>query len=116
MQLTIFGIPVRGVELDQRTGCAHYRGELDIVAVKFSCCGVYYACFYCHAQEAGHPARIWPRAEFDEKAVLCGACGSELSVFQYLTCGAVCPQCAAQFNPRCNLHYHLYFETAAVTG
>ena len=87
-----------------------YRSELDIIAVKFSCCLIYYSCFYCHEREAGHPARIWPRAEFDKKAVLCGACGTELTILQYLNCQAVCPACRARFNPRCALHHHLYFE------
>jgi uncharacterized CHY-type Zn-finger protein len=116
MQLTIAGIPVRGLEIDGRTGCAHYRSELDIVAVKFNCCRTYYCCFYCHQLEAGHSARTWPKAEFEEKAVLCGACGSELSIGQYLNCQAVCPACGAHFNPRCELHYHLYFEMPAVAG
>jgi CHY zinc finger len=74
VELTIAGIPVRGIELDAHTDCAHYRSKLDIIAIKFNCCRTYYACFYCHELAAGHPARIWPQAEFDEKAVLCGAC------------------------------------------
>ena len=115
MELTISGIPIRGVEIGERTGCAHYRSELDIIAVKFNCCRTYYSCFYCHELEAGHPARIWPKAEFDEKAVLCGACGAELTILQYLNCQAACPACRARFNPRCELHYHLYFEMPAAT-
>jgi hypothetical protein len=63
--------------------------------------------------DAGHPARVWPLAQFDEKAVLCGACGTELTILQYLNCQAVCPACRAGFNARCALHYHLYFETSA---
>ena len=62
-------------------------------------CRTYYSCFYCHELEAGHPARIWPKAEFDEKAVLCGACGAELTILQYLNCQAACPACRARFNP-----------------
>jgi uncharacterized CHY-type Zn-finger protein len=91
VKITSAGIPVRGVEIDSRTGCAHYRSGLDIVAIKFSCCQSYYACFYCHQAEAGHPARIWRRAQFNEKAVLCGACGAELAIHQYLHCQVVCP-------------------------
>ena len=64
VELTIWGIPVRGIELDTYTGCTHYRSELDIIAVKFNCCRTYYSCFYCHELKAGHPVRIWPRAEF----------------------------------------------------
>jgi uncharacterized CHY-type Zn-finger protein len=62
--------------------------------------------------EAEHVARTWSRAEFDEKAILCGACGTELSIRQYLDeCQACCPLCGSRFNPRCNSHYPLYFET-----
>ena len=116
MELTISGIAVRGIEIDGRTGCTHYRSDLDIIAVKFKCCRTYYSCFYCHELEAGHPARTWPKAEFDEKAVLCGACGAELTILQYLNCQAACPACRARFNPRCELHYHLYFEMPAPAG
>ncbi|HJU27671.1 MAG TPA: hypothetical protein VJ718_00785, partial [Candidatus Binataceae bacterium] len=69
------------------------------------------SCFYCHGAKAGHEVRVWSRAHFDEKAILCGACGSELTIREYLDCGAVCPKCAAGFNPRCESHYPLYFET-----
>jgi uncharacterized CHY-type Zn-finger protein len=110
VELMISGIPVRGIELDGRTGCAHYRSELDIIAVKFHCCRIYYSCCYCHEADAGHSARIWPLVQFDEQAVLCGACETELTIRQYLHCQAVCPVCRARFNPRCALHYHLYFE------
>jgi uncharacterized CHY-type Zn-finger protein len=113
MELTVSGIPVRGIEIDTRTGCAHYRSEVDIIAIKFNCCRTYYSCFHCHELEAGHPARTWSKAEFDEKAVLCGA---ELSILQYLNCQAACPACGAGFNPRCALHYHLYFEMPAPAG
>ncbi len=116
MELTISGIPVRGVEIDARTGCAHYHSELDIIAVKFNCCRTYYSCFYCHEVKAGHLARIWAQTQFDEKAVLCGACGTELTIRQYLNCQAICPVCRARFNPRCALHYHLYFGTSAAVG
>jgi len=109
LQIRISGIPVRGIAADSRTGCAHYRSALDIVAIKFECCRAYYSCFYCHEAEAGHSAGIWSRAQFDEKAVLCGACGAELSIRQYLGCGAVCPNCGSSFNPRCELHYPRYF-------
>jgi uncharacterized CHY-type Zn-finger protein len=112
VELTISGIRVRGMEIDASTGCAHYRSELDIIAVKFNCCRTFYSCFYCHELEADHPARIWPQAQFDEKAVLCGACGAELTIRQYLNYQAACPSCGARFNPRCALHHHLYFETS----
>ena len=111
VETNISGIRVRGIGVDSRTGCAHYRSALDIVAIKFECCRTYYSCFYCHEAAAGHSARIWSRDRFDENAVLCGACGAELSIRQYLECRAVCPICRAAFNARCESHYPLYFET-----
>jgi uncharacterized CHY-type Zn-finger protein len=105
------GILVHGIGADSHTGCAHYRSAVDIVAIKFACCRSYYSCIYCHEAQAGHSTRIWNRSQFDQKAVLCGACGAELTIRQYLECGAVCPKCQSAFNPRCESHYHLYFET-----
>jgi uncharacterized CHY-type Zn-finger protein len=111
LQIRISEIPVCGIEVDSRTGCAHYRSALDIVAIKFECCRTYYCCFHCHQAKAGHSASIWRRARFDEKAVLCGSCGAELSMRDYLECRAACPHCGSPFNPRCESHYPLYFET-----
>jgi uncharacterized CHY-type Zn-finger protein len=101
---------VRGVDLDDATRCAHWRSSLDIVALKMRCCGVYWACRDCHDALADHPAAVWPRAEWQTPAVLCGACGTELSIAAYLACDDTCPACAAPFNPGCKLHRHLYFE------
>lgn len=111
LEIRIAGIPVHGIALDSRTGCAHYRSTLDIVAIKFECCQTYYSCFYCHQAEAGHNASVWSRSRFDEKAILCGACGTQMSIRQYLECRAVCQTCGSAFNPRCESHYPFYFET-----
>jgi uncharacterized CHY-type Zn-finger protein len=46
-------------------------------------------------------------------AIVCGACGRELSVDEYLGCEFSCPNCTARFNPGCASHYHLYFEAAS---
>jgi uncharacterized CHY-type Zn-finger protein len=110
-KVRISGVPVHGIEVDSHTGCAHYRSALDIVAIKFACCQSYYSCFYCHEAQAGHSARLWSHSQFDQKAVLCGACGAELAIRQYLECRTICPMCQSAFNPRCESHYHLYFET-----
>jgi uncharacterized CHY-type Zn-finger protein len=112
MRIIIHGIPVHGIAVDAQTRCAHYRSALDVIAIKFPCCQTYYACYACHEAEAGHLARVWPRREFAERAILCGACGTEFTIAQYLQCQAVCPACQARFNPGCRRHYHLYFETA----
>ena len=41
---------VFGVGVDQRSEsrCDHWHSELDIVAIKFLCCGKFYACRSCH--------------------------------------------------------------------
>lgn len=90
----------------------HYRTALDIVAIRFACCREYYPCHLCHAETTDHPAAQWPVAERDERAVLCGACGHELTIADYLRADA-CPVCASGFNPGCRLHTHLYFEVGA---
>ena len=101
---------VRGLGLDPATRCAHWRSPLDIAALKMRCCGVYYACRDCHDALADHPAQVWPRGEWDTRAVLCGACAAEMTAADYLACDDRCPACAAPFNPGCKLHRHLYFE------
>jgi uncharacterized CHY-type Zn-finger protein len=101
---------VHGLDLDPQTRCAHWHGPLDIVALRLPCCGLYYACRDCHDALADHPARVWPRAEQDAAAAMCGACGAEMSVREYLACDDRCPACGAAFNPGCRLHRHLYFE------
>jgi uncharacterized CHY-type Zn-finger protein len=106
------GIEVLGVNVQADTRCEHYRSGRDIIAIRFKCCQVYYPCYECHVQVAGHLAQKWPATEFDRKAILCGGCGYELTISEYMRCGAVCPECRAEFNPNCELHYHLYFETA----
>jgi uncharacterized CHY-type Zn-finger protein len=101
---------VQGLEVDPETGCSHWRSPLDVIAIRMRCCGEYYACKDCHDALAGHPIQVWPRAEFGQLAVLCGVCGTELTVRAYLDCGNRCPACGAAFNPGCRLHYHFYFE------
>ncbi|MDR6971552.1 CHY zinc finger protein [Leifsonia shinshuensis] len=100
---------VLGPVVDDETRCIHYRSPLDVIAIRFACCGEYYPCHLCHAEAAGHPAEQWPRESRDREAVLCGVCGSELTIAEYLRVDA-CPHCAAPFNPGCRLHTHLYFE------
>jgi uncharacterized CHY-type Zn-finger protein len=101
---------VRGVDLDAETRCAHYRSVLDIVAIKMRCCGVYHACRECHDELSDHATEVWPKADWDRPAVLCGACGLEMSIHEYLSCESRCPGCKAPFNPGCRNHHHLYFE------
>lgn len=102
--------PVCGIGLDDATRCAHYASPLDIVAIRMKCCGVYYACKECHQTLAGHATQVWPEREWEERAILCGACGTELTIRQYLDCSSACPSCGARFNPACSDHYASYFK------
>jgi uncharacterized CHY-type Zn-finger protein len=101
---------VRGIEVDAQTRCVHYRSAADIVAIKLRCCGVYYACKDCHVALAGHAIAVWQHGEWEERAVLCGACGTEMTIREYLDCESRCPACQAGFNPGCRRHWHFYFE------
>lgn len=100
---------VRGIGLDDQSRCVHYHGPADIVAIRFMCCGAYYACKDCHAALADHDIRVWPKEQWHEKAIRCGACEGELTIQAYLDGPAMCPACGAQFNPRCRHHHHFYF-------
>lgn len=108
----ICGVNVIGSNVDAQTRCAHYKSELDIIAIKFKCCGDWFSCFECHAEFAAHQPEVWARGEFDVPAVLCGGCGHQLSVVEYLNCEAMCPRCRRHFNPGCARHYDLYFDFA----
>jgi len=102
---------VRGVHIDAQTRCEHYHGPTDIIAIKMKCCGVYYACKDCHAALAGHTIQVWPESEWDEKAILCGGCGAELTIHEYKRSDSRCPSCDALFNPGCRNHYQYYFDS-----
>ncbi|WP_100486714.1 CHY zinc finger protein [Sporolactobacillus pectinivorans] len=102
---------VHGIDVDSETRCMHYHSSQDIIAIKFRCCGEYYCCYECHETLANHPAQCWRHSEFNEKAVLCGVCGHELTINEYLSSNSRCPNCGAPFNPGCASHYHLYFDT-----
>ncbi|WP_156191481.1 CHY zinc finger protein [Corynebacterium kalinowskii] len=93
---------IRGRTVDKHGRCEHYHSELDVVANKCATCGEYWACYQCH-QESGHAFGAMPR---DEKAVMCGVCGHEMTAAEYADS---CPKCGAQFNPGCKLHAGIYF-------
>lgn len=108
--MNVAGHRVRGVDVGPETRCAHYGSDRDVVAIRFRCCEAFYPCFECHEAVADHPAARWPAGEFDAPAVLCGVCGAELSVADYLGCDHECPACGAGFNPGCAGHHDRYFE------
>jgi uncharacterized CHY-type Zn-finger protein len=103
-------IVCHGTRVNERTQCAHWHSERDIIAIKFKCCDEFYACFDCHQEAADHAPAVWLKAEFNEPAILCGNCKSILSIESYLSSSNICPNCQATFNPGCARHYHLYFE------
>lgn len=100
---------VLGPTVDDQTRCVHYRTDLDVIAIRFACCGRYYPCHLCHDGAADHGSRPWPAGSGHERAVLCGVCWTELAIDEYRGAPS-CPRCAAAFNPRCALHYPTYFE------
>lgn len=101
---------VYGVKVCRKTRCQHYHSILDVVAIRFRCCGAYFGCHKCHIELAGHMPQIWPKDRFDEKAVLCGVCKSTLTIKEYLSCESQCLKCDAFFNPACKQHWNLYFQ------
>lgn len=105
-----FEVPLRGVEVDANTRCAHYDGPTDVVALRCGCCETYHPCHRCHEAVTGREATPWPRVRFGEPAVLCGACGATLTAPAYLDAGHACPACGAAFNPGCAAHHDRYFE------
>jgi len=110
MNITIHGVKVTGANLDDETRCAHYHGERDVIAIKFRCCERWFSCYKCHDEFAGHAAEIWTKRQFGKPAILCGSCGHQLTINEYLACDAVCPNCHRLFNAKCVNHHHLYFE------
>lgn len=110
MEREIHRVLVKGVDVDSETRCRHYHSHQDVIAIKFPCCNTYYPCRECHDELARHEAEVWPASAFDTKAVLCGACGTELTVNAYMNANHRCPSCHYNFNPGCGTHYHLYFD------
>ncbi|WP_458190666.1 CHY zinc finger protein [Haladaptatus sp. NG-WS-4] len=106
----VHGTEVHGVDVDPETRCSHYDSERDVIAIRFPCCGEFYPCYWCHDAVADHPREAWPETKRDAEAVLCGVCGTELTIAEYLACDSRCPECDAAFNPGCAEHYELYFE------
>lgn len=107
---------VRGINVDAQTRCAHYHSPVDIVAIKMACCNTYYACKDCHIALADHEIKLWPQSTWNTKAILCGSCGEELSIHQYMHSNNQCTHCKAAFNPGCRNHYRFYFATEDTNG
>ena len=96
---------IRGVDVDERGRCAHWRTERDVVAHRCETCERFWACHECHRALADHP---FGRADPAVPAtVLCGACG-HLSSYEDYSAAPFCAGCGHPFNPRCALHRGLY--------
>lgn len=113
--MLINGITIKGIDVDPETRCAHYHTKKDIIAIKFACCQTYYPCYQCHDQLVNHERTVWQKEQYDSKAVLCGVCGTELTIQQYFSSASTCPDCSSVFNEGCINHYHLYFATDTLT-
>ena len=103
-------IEVKGKPVDDQTRCEHYHSSLDVIAIKFKCCDEYYPCYQCHEETVNHRAEVWPKEEWNTKAILCGVCKTELTITEYMSSNNSCSHCRSAFNPGCSNHYHLYFE------
>jgi uncharacterized CHY-type Zn-finger protein len=100
--------PVKGKWIDEYTRCVHYHSVLDVIAIKFKCCGEYYPCYDCHQEAVSHAHAVWEKHEFTT-AILCGICKHEMTIHEYAACHHRCPFCQVPFNPNCDTHSHLYF-------
>lgn len=100
---------IKGLLIDDETRCKHYHSPMDIVAIKFKCCNIFYPCYECHEVFEDHKVERWKVSEFKEEAILCGSCKKTLSIQEYIQTGH-CSHCKSLFNPKCSYHYHLYFE------
>ena len=107
--MTVFGKLV-----DDQTRCVHYHSPVDIVAIRFKCCGKFYPCYKCHDECEDHAIVRWEISEFSEQAILCGVCKQTLSIRDYMNV-ASCPHCGSAFNAGCKKHYGIYFFTDSVT-
>ncbi|MFD1204651.1 CHY zinc finger protein [Sporosarcina contaminans] len=101
---------VMGSIIDEETRCKHYNSKVDIIAIKFHCCKMYFPCYSCHEESGCGTHKVWPKDQFNEKAVLCGICKHEMTIEEYKNSQYKCPSCHAEFNPGCGLHWELYFE------
>ena len=108
--VTVGDHTVHGVGVDGETRCVHYATDRDVVALRFACCDRYYPCVRCHEAVTAHTPEPIPATEFDDPGVLCGVCGTALTVRSYLDAEHECPACGAAFNPGCAAHHDRYFE------
>ncbi|MFL4356214.1 CHY zinc finger protein [Streptococcus uberis] len=99
-------LPFLGMALDEQSRCYHYHSENDIVALKCQSCQKYYACYHCHDSLEDH---LFVATNSQESyPVMCGVCQHLLSLKDYQK--GYCIFCQNPFNPKCSLHYDVYFK------
>lgn len=104
-------VEVLGQVIDNHTRCIHYHSQLDIIAIKFSCCQDYYPCYQCHLESTNHEIVRWKQHQLTKELVIvCGGCWKELTFLEYTSNDNKCMYCRASFNPKCQLHYDIYFD------
>ena len=96
---------IKGIDLDAAGRCKHYHKDVDIAALKCSRCNEYYACYQCHDSLEDHK---FVASNKEDYPVMCGVCHQLLTFDEYAS--EACPNCHHWFNPRCKLHYGIYFE------
>ncbi len=106
----ISGARFYGLGIDGETRCEHYHSSQDVIAIRFKCCDMFFACSACHQALSSHSPIRWSTAEWGASAILCGCCGEILTIGEYLDSNFQCPICQAHFNPGCRNHYDHYFE------
>lgn len=109
-RMQVGDVEVAGFIVDDQSRCKHYHSEKDIISIKFKCCNTWYPCYQCHDALSSHSITQWSKDEHDERAILCGNCGSKLTIREYLHCDSECPFCGIDFNTGCEKHHEKYFE------
>lgn len=71
---------IYGDTLDDAGRCTHYHSEKDVIANKCATCNKYWACYECHAAATDHS---FGAMDLKSRAVLCGACGHEMTFADY---------------------------------
>ena len=89
---------VLGMDVDWQNRCEHCTSPLDVVAFRYKCCDLYYACVKCHEVLAEHEIVIWGKTDYETLGVLCGICCTESTMGEYLAGNDRCPNCKTAFD------------------
>lgn len=83
--------------LDTAGRCVHWHSDRDVIANRCATCGKFYACYECHQAYESHPFGRYA-AQTQQKIVLCGVCGLQMTYAHYEAIDQ-CESCGALFNP-----------------